>query len=70
LVSVLDADPDPAYWVNRYPDPGFRGPKMVNLQVKKFDQNLKFLSLSIQEGSSRYRRSLQLSKDNIQLFQT
>jgi hypothetical protein len=59
----------------RVADPGFDDQKFEkNLQMKKkicFNQKLQFtLSLGLYKGLSIYRRSLQLSKENIQHFKT
>jgi hypothetical protein len=64
-----DPDPDPI----RIRIQGFLFPKIEkNLELKKnfFSKTTIYLSLGLYEGRPSYKRSLQLSKENIQHFKT
>jgi hypothetical protein len=71
-----DPDPDPEFRLNTDPDPirtpgGFWWPKIEkDLQLKKNWSKTSYLSLGLHKGRPSYRRSLQLSKENIQHFKT
>jgi hypothetical protein len=69
----FDPDPDPTFRLNTDPDPiWIQGFDDQNLQVKKnvWIKTKIYLSLGLHKVRTSYRRSLQLSKENIQHFKT
>ncbi len=72
----VDQDKDPAFFIIADPDlvldPGFWWPKLKKIESwkKKKLSNAIYLSPILYEVRPSYRRSLQLSKENIQQFKT